>query len=311
MRISIAEACRRLILDEVVAVPTETVYGLAAPLGSAKAIAKVFALKRRPSNNPLIIHLADPAHLAIYAEELPKGVEALTRCFWPGPLTLVLPANSARVFSEVRAGLPTAAFRVPKHPATMAIIRQVGPLVAPSANLSGRPSATCPEHVEEDFGDSVPVVDGGPCAAGLESTILVFSSGRWQIGRLGALSADMLGEVLGYCPEEVATIPSEQPFCPGRLHRHYAPQARLRLGEDGYAGQAPVVVGYGDRHYAGADIVLSLGLSTDPQQVMQNLYETLRQLDRLEVKEAWVDMRVPREGLWLTVRERLSRAADH
>lgn len=310
VRISVAEACRRLILEEVVVIPTETVYGLAATLAAPEAIERIFTLKRRPANNPLIIHVAEASHLAVFVRQMPPKTSELTARFWPGSLTLVLPVDTATVPEQVRAGLTTAAFRIPNHEMALSILRQVGPLVAPSANLSGSPSATCVEHVEEDFGDGVAVVDGGPCMAGMESTILVFHEGLWRIARLGALSAEELHEVLGYRPELYKNDRADKPLCPGNLHRHYAPKAKLMLGQGPYTGQLPVVVGFSDRNYPGAAKVLTLGPSISPETVAHNLYEVLRQLDRQGVAAAWVDMPADNNGLWRVVRERLFRAAE-
>lgn len=295
---------------EVVAIPTETVYGLAAPLASPQAIERVFELKKRPANNPLIIHIADRSHLTVFARELPPGTQALIDRFWPGPLTLVLPAVPSTVPEGARAGLPTAAFRMPDHEVTLEILRQVGPLVAPSANPSGSPSATSPRHVEEDFGDVVPVVDGGVCPAGVESTIVLFCDGLWKIGRLGALTAEQLATVLGYAPEVVSAKVKEQPLCPGSLYRHYAPEAKLVLGSEEYSGAIPLVVGFSDRNYPGAERVLAMGKSTDPDEVLHHLYETLRLLDRIGATQAWVDIDVPHTGLWATYLERIRRAAS-
>ncbi len=309
VRISVSEACRRLIDEEVVAIPTETVYGLAATLEASDAVQRIFVLKQRPANNPLIIHLAEPSHLVAYAKEIPPGTDALTAHFWPGPLTLVLPVVTNRVPEQVRAGLPTAAFRIPRHELTLAILRQVGPLVAPSANLSGRPSATTVEHVEEDFGDRVPVVEGGPCTSGMESTILAYRDGLWRIARLGALSAEELEPVLGYRPALYDGSHDSSPLCPGSLYRHYAPKAKLVLGREPYTGQLSVVIGYSDRQYPGASTLLTLGPSSDPDTVAHHLYDVLRQLDRMGLSAAWVDLQVGHDGLWAVIRERLNKAA--
>ncbi|MDP1835173.1 MAG: L-threonylcarbamoyladenylate synthase [Chlamydiales bacterium] len=308
VRISISEACQRLTSGQVVAIPTETVYGLAASLQSPDAIERIFALKKRPANNPLIIHLATAQDLLEFVPTLPFGVKELAAHFWPGSLTLVLPVDVARVPSIVRAGLSSAAFRVPSHPVALDILDQVGPLVAPSANLSGSPSSTTPAHIEEDFGDAIPVVDGGACDAGVESTILVFHEGQWQIARLGALSAEVFSELLGYMPPLLTN--ENKPLCPGRMHRHYSPKARLLLGTGPYRGQAPIVVGYSDRRYEGARRVYTFGSSKSPEEVSHHLYEVLRHLDRRGVLVAWVDMEVPEAGLWKTIRERLFRAAE-
>jgi L-threonylcarbamoyladenylate synthase len=308
VRISFAEACNRLASGDVVAIPTETVYGLAASLNSVEAIEKVFKLKQRPANNPLIIHLATPDQLCQYVSEMPPKTEELTKYFWPGPLTLVLPVDISRIPAIVRANLSTAAFRLPRHTVALEILKQTGPLVAPSANLSGSPSSTSPTHIEEDFGDAVPVLDGGVCDAGVESTILVFHQGDWRVARLGALAAETFQPILGYRPALLSDL--EKPLCPGHLHRHYAPKARLLLGTGPYSGQVPVVIGYSDRQYEGAKRVYHLGSSQAPEEVSHHLYEVLRHLDRIGVLVAWVDMQIPLDGLWQTIRERLQRAAE-
>lgn len=311
MRISVEEACARLLNGEVVAVPTETVYGLAARLHSREAIEHVFKLKNRPADNPLIIHIATAQELKSFTMSSVPHVDQLIQTFWPGPLTLVLPIENTKIPDIARANLSTAAFRLPNHPIAQAIASRVGPLVAPSANLSGHPSATIPEHVEEDFGSDFPVVNGGACEGGVESTILVFFEGYWHIGRLGILPPEVFSEVLGYQPEPLDMKKEKEAsiVCPGQYYRHYAPLCRLILGYQGYDGQSCAVVGYHDRSYPQANEVLFLGSSTDPDEVSHNLYKILRLLDEKKIPEAWVDLNVPRLGLWRTVIERLSRAA--
>ncbi len=310
MRISIQEACQLLDNGDVVAVPTETVYGLAAKASDTNAIAKIFDLKKRPANNPLIVHLSDASQLNDYAKALPKDALKLCDTFWPGPLTLVLEIHLQSIPETARAGLPTVAFRAPQHPLAREIIDAIGPIVAPSANVSGRPSATLPEHVEDDFGKGFPVVDGGSCKTGVESTILLHTHSRWQIVRLGALPADAFTDTLGYTPTIAPTTQSDTIVCPGRLHRHYAPKALLHLHENAYDGSIPVVLGFDDRSYPGANAVLSLGNPQHPEQALARLYATLRQLDALGATDVWVDAKFPSEGLWKTLRERLSRASQ-
>lgn len=312
MRISIAEASRRLLHGEVVAIPTETVYGLAAPLKNPSAIERIFALKQRPTDNPLIIHLADASDLAQYAHPLPPGAETLVRAFWPGAMTIVIPIDIETIPSMARAGLSTAAFRIPDHPMARSLARSVGALVAPSANLSGRPSSTAPGHVEQDFGMDFPVVDGGPCPQGVESTILIFLDEKWQIGRLGALPAEAFQKILGYEPAvlQVRSLAAPTIICPGQQYRHYAPKARLILGTTDYTGTPSTVVGFSERAYKGATQILILGLSTAPEIVSQNLYHVLRQLDERHIEQAWVDARIPDSGIWKTIADRLARAAS-
>lgn len=317
MRISKEQAINRLCQGQVVAIPTETVYGLAASIKHEAAIEAIFALKGRPQNNPLIVHVAGPDHvhpmdaLVPYIKGRIDGLEKLVEAFWPGALTLVLPVRQEAISSIARAGLTTAAFRMPLHPVAQAILAQTGPLVAPSANRSGSPSSTCVEHVETDFGEAFPVVDGGMCESGVESTILIVDEGRWRVGRLGAIAPETLALCLGYLPEWNALEKSsmqQKICCPGQLYRHYAPLAKLTLGEREYLGDEGVVVGFSDREYREAS-VFCLGASNDPVSCLNRLYFVLRALDQEKVARAWVDLRIPEAGLWRTLRERLIRAA--
>ncbi len=308
MKINIKEAKSLLLSGKVVAIPTETVYGLAALATNLDAVRAIFALKGRPSHNPLILHIAKPEECLHYAASIPSGLESLMAAFWPGPLTLVLPIKEELVLPEIRANLKTAAFRMPKHELALSLLNEVSPLVAPSANLSGAPSSTRREHVEADFGKGFPVLDGGRSLHGLESTILVYSNERWQIARLGAISQERLKEVLGYIPE-IVEANAEKPICPGQLLAHYAPKARLILSTDSQ-NILPAVIGFGDRLYPHAKKVFLLSEKCDANEAAHRLYTILRQLDQENIQEAWVDMQFPETGLWKTVRERLSRAAS-
>lgn len=303
MRINLKEAARLLSQENVVAVPTETVYGLAGCLTSKSAIEAIYQIKKRPSNNPLIIHVGHCQEVMKYLEKKVPDFERLAQTFWPGPMTLILPVNTSLVPDLARAGLPTAAFRVPKHSLVLELIKQCGPLVAPSANLSGKPSPTHPKHVECDLGEDFPVLDGGIVEQGLESTILAFCEDRWQIARQGALPAEAFQGILGYEPSLITS----GPICPGQHYKHYAPNAKLFLKEP--PGDLNWVIGFSDRIYNQKVKLLSLGPSHDPLEVARNLYSTLRKLDEEGAKEAWVDMNFPEKGLWLTIRERIVRAS--
>lgn len=308
MRITLEQAQKLLKAGNVVGLPTETVYGLAASIRCPKAIAHIFFLKGRPSNNPLIIHVASAQDILSYALTIPDDFHKLAAAFWPGPLTLVLPIIADKIPAIARAGLPTAAFRVPAHDYIQKLLTHSGPLVMPSANLSGKPSATSAAHVENDFGQDFPVVEGGQCTRGMESTILLWKDDRWCIVRLGALASIDFQPVLGYSPvvheEEIDT-----PLCPGQLYRHYAPKAKLVLKENisGYDG---VVVGFDDRHYPHAERVFSLGNSQCAEEVAQRLYAVLRDLDTYGVKKAYIDMNIPHDGLWATIWERMKKASS-
>lgn len=300
MRLTLEEAAKCL-KEDVVAIPTETVYGLAASLYCPAAIDKIFILKKRPRLNPLIIHLADTNEIEEWAESLPPHFDKLTR-LWPGPLTLVLPAKGDRVPDAVRAGLTTAAFRIPALKLTRELLKKTGPLVVPSANLSGRPSSTDPAHVEHDFGIDFPVLDGGPTEKGLESTILGFLAPYWRILRQGALPPESFLPLLGYLPD-LAPIDPDRPACPGQLFRHYAPKAKLVT-----SGPAEAILGFTDRTYSLP--LIPLGSLDNPEEVAHNLYQALRTLDEHHLATVRLDLDFPTTGLWATIRERLLKASS-
>ena len=309
MDITLDKACELLENGKVVAIPTETVYGLAASLSHSEAIEQIFALKGRPSKNPLIVHVADISQVSYYSREIPQDFDKLARAFWPGPLTMVIPSEPQWVPTTVRAGLPTVAFRIPSHPLTLQVLNRVGPLVMPSANLSGKPSATRPEHVEVDFGEDFPVLNGGNSLRGLESTILFHRKDKWEICRLGALTPEAFTPILGYEPAFFVNVDQNAPVSPGQLLRHYAPKTKLMLSHAIPKEGMGTLIGFSDRHYPGGYRVLPLGPVEEPEKIAENLYSVLRQLDEEDIKTAWVDMNFPREGLWRTVAERLQTAS--
>ena len=307
MKVDIDTACKLLKKGDVVAIPTETVYGLAASLKMEEAIAKIFTLKNRPPKNPLIVHVANLDQIEPYILEKPNGFDLLAKSFWPGPLTIVLPIKTDLIPDIVRSGLKTCAFRIPDHPSTLEIIENVGPLVMPSANLSGRPSSTNCKHIEKDFGNNFPVFDGGTCRKGLESTIMIYTSNGWEIIRQGALTKEDFEPILGYLPK-IAISNSKKPLCPGQLFRHYAPKAKLILDSDVDPQKIGVIVGFSDREYPKNCQVFALGPKNDPETVAKNLYFTFRTLDDENITSAWVDTDFPDLGLWKTIRERLEKA---
>lgn len=309
MRISVEMASQLLNEGNIVAVPTETVYGLAASLLQPEAIQSIFSLKGRPANNPLIIHLAEVSELANYTQSLPPSVFSLAADFWPGPMTLVLPIRETSIPYKVRAGLSTAAFRIPSHKAAHRLLQKTGPLVMPSANLSGKPSATSADHIEHDFGLSFPILDGGDCLGGLESTILLYQQEKWRVIRLGALPPECFDKTLGYVPL-IDSATSSQPLCPGQLYRHYAPETKLTLLKEIPADGSGIILGYRDREYPSSYRPLYLGELSQPEKVAENLYTTLRTLDLDSIPSAWVDINVPHAGLWLTILERLAKASN-
>ncbi len=312
MKINLEKAKELLIQGGVVAIPTETVYGLAAIANNEQAVQQIFSLKGRPAHNPLILHIGNPEECLQYVASKPKGLESLISAFWPGPLTVVVPVKQKAILPAVRANLPSAAFRMPKQSQTLQLLQHVSPLVAPSANLSGSPSATKLEHVEHDFGVDFPVLDGGMCQHGVESTIVIAHQDMWQVARLGAVSQEQLAETLGYLPL-LCKANSDTPVCPGQLLAHYAPKAHLVLSDVPFVDcpkKLSVVVGFANRHYPGAERIFSLTETEDATVAAHRLYHVLRQLDVENIQAAWVDMQFPVDGLWKTVSERLSRAAN-
>jgi L-threonylcarbamoyladenylate synthase len=210
----------------VVAFPTETVYGLGASVWNETAIRQVFELKGRPADNPLIVHVSCYPHVKQLALDISPDARLLMQKFWPGPLTLVF-RKTAAVPEIVSGGLPTVAVRMPNHALALDLIRQAGPLVGPSANKSGRPSPTRVAHIREDFGSTVPVVDGGECQIGLESTVLDVSSTPFRILRPGVITAEIILEVCGISVDEAMTGDEAMKASPGTRYAHYAPKAKV------------------------------------------------------------------------------------
>lgn len=308
MRISLDEAVRKLLNEDVVAIPTETVYGLAASLYAPSAIQKIFSLKKRPQNNPLIIHIGELEQAREFSHSWSPLAQELAS-LWPAPLSLLVPARQEVVPSLVRSGLPTVAIRMPAHPLCRELLQKTGPLVAPSANLSGRPSATEARHVEQDFGLEFPVLDGGPCMKGLESTI-VWTESPGRIARLGSLTKEEIEQRLGIPlllgAEE--TSHQEHPICPGQLLRHYAPKAKIyRLSQEIPLKDLPLI-GFTDRIYHKIPRWF-LGNSRNPSACAECLYRVLRALDEENIQEVLLDDRFGQGGLWETIRERCDKAA--
>ena len=214
-----------------VAFPTETVYGLGASAWNPDAIAKVFELKGRPSDNPLIVHIANYGMLLNLAAEIPQNSRILMQKFWPGPLTLIF-EKRPQVLDVITGGLNSVAVRMPDHAFALKLIQLTGPLVAPSANKSGKPSPTKAEHVVSDFGKSIPVLDGGPCVIGLESTVLDVRTEPFKILRPGRITAKMIFERTGIeVIESDSTLKQgefDKPDSPGMKYKHYSPNARVR-----------------------------------------------------------------------------------
>ncbi len=297
-----ARAAELLQAGALVAFPTETVYGLGADAGDGRAVAAIFAAKDRPSFNPLIVHLPDLDAVARYAV-LEGDAQRLAQAFWPGPMTLVLPLRAGAAISPlVTAGLSTLAVRVPGGRVARDLLARVGrPVAAPSANPSGRVSATHAGHVLDHLGDRIAaVLDDGPCAVGLESTILAPGADGTRLLRPGGLPAEAVEACLGaeLLPPQVTA----RPDAPGQLASHYAPRCRVRLGA-ARADPGEMLLGFG-----AVDCDLNLSLSGDLAEAAACLFGHLHELDRRGA-EAIAVSPVPEAGLGRAINDRLRRAA--
>jgi L-threonylcarbamoyladenylate synthase len=300
-------AAALLRAGELVAFPTETVYGLGADATSDRAVAAIFAAKDRPRFNPLIIHVIDgaaAARLVLFDDRARR----LAEHFWPGPLTLVLPRRPDDPVSLLAsAGLDSLAVRVPAHPLPRALIRAAGvPIAAPSANRSGRLSPTTAAHVLDELGGRIAaVLDGGACRVGLESTVLDLTTAPPRLLRLGAVAPEQIEAVIG----AIARVGDDDtaPRSPGMLASHYAPSLPLRL-EARTVERREALLAFGKRAPAGAKEVRWLSRSSDLKEAAANLFAGLRALDRPEFSGIAV-MPIPEEGLGLAINDRLRRAA--
>lgn len=289
----IAEAARLILAGEPVAVPTETVYGLAADATNAEAVARIYAAKGRPSFNPLIVHVPDfdaAERLGVFNDE----AKALAERYWPGPLTLVVPRrDDATIASIVTAGLDSIAIRVPAHPTMRALLRAVGrPLAAPSANASGRISPTRANHVLASLdGKIAAVIDGGKTERGIESTIVAATAGTLRLLRRGPLVLG-IGETGGSKIE-----------APGQLSSHYAPRKPLRIDAE-IAQDDEFLIGFGP-----VSGHASLSASGDPVEAAANLFDLLHEADDAPQPRIAVAP-IPGEGIAASIRDRLRRAAS-
>ncbi len=300
---NIEQAAELLRSGKLLAFPTETVYGLGADATNDDAILAIYQTKNRPRFNPLIVHCADFDMAKSLVEFSPLAVKLAK--FWPGPLSLVLPLKqSTNISSIVSAGLKTLAVRIPAHPIARSLIKAVGkPLAAPSANPSGELSPTSANQVIKAFSKKVPVLDGGACEAGLESTIIAFDKDKIIQLRAGAIARDEIEKALGL--EVIVAQEGSAISAPGMLKSHYSPRAQLKLnitkpmGQDAYLafGKAPEFSG----------TLLNLSPKGDIKQAAKNLFAYLYQLDELGVKNIEVAP-IPNEGLGEAINDRLKRA---
>lgn len=315
----IDEAAALLRGGELVAFPTETVYGLGANALDGIAVAKIFAAKNRPAINPVIIHVArrEDAEKYVHVDARAKG---LMQAFWPGPLTMILPKREDGGVSDlVSAGLTTIAIRMPNHPVALSLIEKAGvPIAAPSANASGEPSATTPRHVMDSLGANAPfILAGGACDVGLESTVLDLSGDAPVILRPGAITAEDLREYLGPVGYDLGN--HDKPRSPGQLLKHYAPNLPVRLNAvEVESGEA--LLAFGPLKFMGIrgggfakDLpekrLRNLSEKGDLNEAASNLFRMLRELDASGATRIAV-MNIPDRSLGIAINDRLKRAAQ-
>ena len=299
-------AAELLRAGEVVAFPTETVYGLGADATNDRATARIFETKGRPSFNPLIVHFEN-LEAAGREVEINACAESLAAAFWPGPLTLVLPRRpDSHISLLCSAGLPTLAVRVPRHEIGQSLLKAAGcPLAAPSANASGKISPTSAAHVAASLGDRVPMIlDGGDCEVGLESTVVDLSGAQPVILRPGGITREQLEAVLGPVSEVGADSDVKSP---GMLTSHYAPALPIRLNAREVAGNEALLA-FGPNPIDGAAVTANLSPSGDLGEAAARLFGLLHELDKQAV-EAIAVMPLPEEGLGIAINDRLRRAA--
>jgi L-threonylcarbamoyladenylate synthase len=308
---AIKEAAAIIREGGLVAFPTETVYGLGADVGNPLAVARIFEVKARPRIDPLIIHVADSEFAGRYGE-FPESAKQLMTNFWPGPLTLVVNKTSS-VPHIVTAGLDTAAIRVPAHPAALALIRAAGcGIAAPSANPFGYVSPTEAGHVAEQLGDAIDLIlDGGPCAVGVESTILSLTGPLPILLRAGGVSLEELSPTIG--PIEVQLGTAQRPQVPGQLKRHYSTRTPLEISAEDLPRQFPVerigLLSFGlPKHPDFYSAIEVLSSTKNLREAAANLFRSLRRLDALSLDRIIANP-VPEEGLGLAIMDRLRRCS--
>jgi L-threonylcarbamoyladenylate synthase len=312
---NIAIAATLLQRGELVGLPTETVYGLAANASSAAAVAKIYALKGRPATHPVIVHLAPQADIGFWASAVPEYARALMQAFWPGPLTVVLP-RTAHAGDFITGGQATVGLRCPSHPAAQALLQAaarlgVQGLAAPSANRYGQVSPTLAAHVESEFSQAPFTLDGGACEVGIESTIVDCTGDAPRILRHGAVSLDDVARVTGLPTQDGtgAATQASTPRVPGSVAAHYAPRTPLRFCRVEDALHLPARTGFLARDAAPLPAhATRVQAPQDPARYAQQLYATLRSMDAMDFDLIAVQP-VPQSGDWAGVADRLNRAA--
>ena len=316
----IVEAARLIQAGGLVGFPTETVYGLGADASSDAAVGKIFAAKGRPSDHPLIVHVADAAQVNDYASSVPAFAARLIQAFWPGPLTVILPRKNG-VAAAAAGGQNSIGLRCPSHPVALAFLKACNTGVAgPSANRFGRVSPTTAQHVADELGDALLVLDGGPCGVGIESSIVDCTRGQPVLLRPGVLTRAQLEAACGESVldnEEVANDGSAAPRASGTLESHYAPNAKVRLMDASAIQTALDLLGAEAAHiavYARTTVriksskLLYRRMPDDALATAQQLFAVLRDFDAQAARLIWIEC--PPAGVeWDGVRDRLGRAA--
>ena len=310
----LAEAKRLLEAGQLVAIPTETVYGLAGNGFSTEAVASIFETKKRPSFDPLILHTDSLEKVSAFVEEISEQAKELAKEFWPGPLTMLFRKKS-NVPDLVTSGLDTVAVRIPNHPSTLALLKSLDfPLAAPSANPFGYVSPTTPQHVGRQLGEDISyILDGGACEVGVESTIISFEEKVPVVLRMGGLAVEQIERVLGEVA--VQAYSSSAPAAPGMLKSHYAPGKSFVLIDSPDAFTLPENAQFAllvfDRPLAGVPLEKQFVLapSGDVKEAARNLFGMMRMLDEREEIEQIIAIKVPDTGLGRAVNDRLKRAA--
>ena len=316
---AVFEAARRIRAGELVGFPTETVYGLGADASSDQAVAGIFAAKGRPADHPLIVHVAHIAQVADYASSVPSFADRLMQAFWPGPLTVILPRREGIAFAAA-GGQNSIGLRCPAHPVALAFLKACNIGVAgPSANRFGRVSPTTAQHVQQEFGDELLVLDGGPCALGIESSIVDCTRGRPVLLRPGVLTRAQLEAACGepVLDKDDFQAAGDTPRASGTLQAHYAPQAKVRLMDAGALQIALDLLGADAANiavYARAVLrvksarVLYRRMPDDALATAQQLFAVLREFDAQGARLIWIET-PPAGNEWEGVRDRLGRAA--
>lgn len=307
----------------LVAFPTETVYGLGALATDQEATKRIFEVKGRPSDNPLIVHIGTKEEVSTYAAEIPENALLLMDAFWPGPLTLIFNEKPGIIAENVTVGRGTVGLRMPDHPVALQLLRLLGgPLAAPSANRSGKPSPTKASHVARDLDGRIPfILDGGATGVGVESTVIDMTSTPPAILRPGGVTVEMIEAVIGPVRSEMRAEEAETPRAPGMKYMHYSPNAPVYLIEPDLVqieqavrkltakGLQVAVIGPDELKTDKPSWYFATGAYADPSQLAMHLYDALRKCDETEANVI-LAVEAPAEGMGIAVMNRLKKAAD-